>query len=237
MVIKLNGKEHHLASCYHELKTKHYTKIVSDWDNDKPFEKRDYFKLFSILTDTNFKEFKKENEPLIWKCVKWVIEEPFQFSKEVPKVVELDNKLISIPKRVEFLSAAQNIVCRQMMEKLPYTACLCEDKENCKKCYGVGALPVYEAGISMAVAIYLQPLVDGEVFDYEKAVDVKEKVDEMPIHVIYPIGFFLLKSVIESGASYTKNSRRTRFSLATIYNSIVRRLHRLKGSMALPTLT
>jgi hypothetical protein len=235
MVIKLNGKEHHLASCYHELKTKHYTRIVSDWDNDKPFEKRDYFKLFSILTDTNFKEFKKENELLIWKCVKWVIEEPFEFSKKVPKVVELDNKIIDIPTRPEYLSAAQNIVCRQMMEKLPYTSCGCEEKETCKKCYGLGALPVFEAGISMATAIYLQPLVDGDVFDYDKAISLKEKIDEMPIYLIYPIGFFLLRNVIESGASYIKNSNRIRFNPVTIYSNIVQSLHRLKGSMALPT--
>jgi hypothetical protein len=238
MVIKLNGVKHDLASCYHELKTKHYIRIVSEWDNDKPLKDRDYFKLFCILTDTEFKEFKKDNEALIWKCVKWVLEEPYTFPTEVPKVIELDTKIIDIPKRPEYLSAAQNIVCRQMMEKLPYTICdKCnkDNKEGCKKCYGVGSLPVFEAGISMAVAIYLQPLVDGDVFDYDKAMALKEKIDEMPAYLIYPVGFFLLKNVIESGGRYMNNLSRTRSSLGTIFKGIVQSLPKWRGWQALPT--
>lgn len=214
MVVHLNGNRHEIADCYENLKTRHYQRIISEWDQDKEITERNFFKLFCILADVNFKEFHAtaENELTIWNAVKWMIEQPFNFSKEVPKYLKIGGKIVDVPERIELLSIGQNIHLRSEIEKLP---CI-------------------EAGISMAAAIFLQPEYDSyyesinkavgadfvktEVkrlvkFDFEKALKLKALIDEMPAYLIYPIGFFLLQSALPTGKNGTNGSKNPKISL------------------------
>lgn len=193
MVVHLNGNRHEIADCYENLKTKHYQRIISEWDQDKEITERNFFKLFCILADVNFKEFHAtaENELTIWNAVKWMIEQPFNFSKEVPKYLKIGEKIVDVPERIELLSIGQNIHLRSEIEKLP---CI-------------------EAGISMAAAIFLQPIYDDGKFDFAKALKLKVLIDEMPAYLIYPIGFFLLQSALPTGKNGTNGSKNPKISL------------------------
>lgn len=193
MVVHLNGNRHEIADCYENLKTRHYQRIISEWDQDKEITERNFFKLFCILADVNFKEFHAtaENELTIWNAVKWMIEQPFNFSKEVPKYLKIGEKIVDVPERIELLSIGQNIHLRSEIEKLP---CI-------------------EAGISMAAAIFLQPVYDEGKFDFTKALKLKSLIDEMPAYLIYPIGFFLLQSALPTGKNGTNGSKNPKISL------------------------
>jgi hypothetical protein len=200
MVVTLNGKRYDIPGCYEELKVKHYRQILN-WETDKPIHERNFFKLFCILSETQFTEFKAsaENEQTIWNCVRWIIEQPFQFSNDVPKVLQIGDKIVSIPKNLGSLSIGQNIIMRQILE----SAKAYMDKD--------GKVYDYDC-YDKAVAIYLQPLVDESKFDWDKAQELAKVIDEMPIYLIRPIGFFLLGRAIEDGKRQTRNLRQTQSS-------------------------
>lgn len=209
MVIKLNGKRHEIAESWESLKTKHYCRYMDEWDQDKPIQDRDFFKLFCILSDTDFKQFhaNADNEVAIWSCVRWLIETPFP-DLQVPKTLEINGKLVSIPDDIGLKSIGQNIHLRTEIQNKPVEAC-----------------------ISIAAAIFLQPEYDGGKFDIHKAKELKAVLDEMPITQIYPIGFFLLRDVLKTGthgesvlsqvkSSLTRTLRKMLPSLHTRSNSI-----------------
>lgn len=180
MVTYLNGERFEHAHCWGVLKTKHFCRIYSEWEDPKiQIEDRDYFKLFSILTDTDYKSFHGTawNEVTIWNCVRWVIEQPTGYEIAIPKVLKIDGRFVDIPEKPELLSIGQNV---QLLSKIQKMKDLNE-------------------GISIATAIFLQPLYDNCPFDIKKAMALKEKIDEMPAAVIWPIGFFLLKNINKSG--------------------------------------
>lgn len=180
MVTYLNGERFEHAHCWGVLKTKHFCRIYAEWEDPKiQIEDRDYFKLFSILTDTDYKAFHGTawNEVTIWNCVRWVIEQPTGYEIAIPKVLKINGKFIDIPQKPELLSIGQNVQLLSRLEKM-------KDLNE---------------GISIATAIFLQPLYDKEKFDIAKALALKEKIDEMPAALIWPIGFFLLKNIKTSG--------------------------------------
>lgn len=194
MVTYLNGERFEHAHCWGVLKTKHFCRIYAEWEDPKVLvEDRDYFKLFSILTDTDFKAFNStaRNEVTIWNCVKWVVEQPTGYEITVPKVLKIDGKFVDIPERPELLSIGQNV---QLLSKIQKMKDLNE-------------------GISIATAIFLQPLYDNDKFDMKKAMALKDKIDEMPAAVIWPIGFFLLKNINQSGPHGSKIWSRIKDSL------------------------
>jgi hypothetical protein len=179
MVINLNGTKKNIPSCFEELTTKQYERIISEWGIEKPLVERDFFKLFQILCDTNYTDFHatSENEVTIWNAVRWFVESDFQFSDQLPKVLEINYKVLTMPKRVQALSIGQNIHLKQLLSKSKYM----------------------EENLSIACAIYLQPLYDGKKFDYDRALELKEVIEQMPAYLIRPIGFFLLTSALPHG--------------------------------------
>lgn len=194
MAIKLNGKDYDCPVCYEELKTRHYQRMMSpEWEPDKPIVERDYFKLFCILTDSDFKSFHatSENEVTIWNAIKWVIETPFNPPNEIPKYLKLGDKIVTVPLNMKALSIGQNIHLRQVLDKSTYL----------------------EEGISMATAIYLQPEYDQQKFNYDKALELEKIIREMPIYLIRPIGFFLLMSAVKSGTNPMNFLKKIRHNL------------------------
>lgn len=192
MVINLNGIKKEIPDCYEKLTTRQYERILNEWDIEKPIADRDYFNLFQIFCDTEFKAFENtpENETTIWNAVKWFIEQEFSFSSEVPKVLEIKGNHISIPGNVEKLSIGQNIHLKQLLA----SSRVLKD-ENGK----IVDYTVY----SDACAIYLQPLIDNSKFDSDKAKELKKVIEEMPIYLIRPIGFFLLTHAGRRGRKQT----------------------------------
>lgn len=180
--VRLNGTKYDIPSSWGDerFKTRHYIQIVRDWDTDKDIADRDYFKLLNIFMDGKFSGLEQtiENQVTLINTVGWVVTEPFEFSKKLPKVLEYKGKLIPIPDEPRDLSIGQNIHLRRDFI----------DKSK-----------VIEENIAIAVAIYLQPTIDNSLFNINRAKEIAVDLEDMPIHLIYPIGFFLLRRALQFG--------------------------------------
>lgn len=170
-----------IPTSYWEMKARVYESIYRHWNMEPPLEERDYVHLFNLLLDSPEKKFKIEDsveaEEKIWHLVRWVVEETPRFAEHVPKTFYLGGKEVEIPEDVGALSIGQNIVMRQMLDKGKYL----------------------NEFISMAVAIYLQPLIDGTKFVKARALKLYEEVADMPTKDVYPLGFFLLMRANKDG--------------------------------------
>lgn len=189
-MVEFNGVQYPCPSSWKEVKTRHYQKIIKDWDQDKDISERDYFKLFRILTDTDV-EFVDtfENQVYIEAKLAFIVLENFKFDNICPKKFELLGKQIDLPEEIKKLSIGANIKARQVLDK----ALQLVDKDgkflNCD-CY------------SFLVAIYLQPQLMPHPkggFNWSYAQKLEKEIGELPIYIIRPIGFFLRKKVYEYG--------------------------------------
>lgn len=196
MRILLNGIPYECPTCYEELRTKTYQRVISEWDQSVPLELRDYFHLFSILTNSDFKSVADtaENHVTIWNAIKWFVESPFEPPTDVPKVLVIGEKVVDIPQDLRMMKIGQNIKMKQILEGAKFI----------------------EEKISMACAVYLQPAYSGEKnFDFSKVKRINELIGELPIYLTHSIGFFLLRSAAGFG-----NQR------ASLWRRILRSLRR-----------
>lgn len=179
MAITLNGKKYECPVCYEELKTRHYQRILKEWEINKSPIERDYLKLFCILTDSDFKSFHatSENEVTIWNAIAWFNDSYLDQIDEQPKALQIKDQIVSIPENIKELSIGQNIHVRQAIDSTVYLG----------------------ESISLATAIYLQPIIDQSAFDYKKALKIDAIIQEMPAYLIKPIGFFLLSRAKKHG--------------------------------------
>lgn len=214
-ILVVNGKKLKCPSCYEELTTGQYQRALF-WDEDKPdVADKDFFQLFSILTGTDYAGVTKTpaNEMAIWDAIGWFITQPFAFKTELPKVIQVGEKRISLPRRMGHISIGQNIHLRRLIEQSKYL----------------------EENISMAVAIAIQPLYDEKPFDIERARELEKIILEMPIYLTHPIGFFLLQTAARFGQKRTRSWRRIRNNLATSFERMWQRWLKLRGSARLMT--
>jgi len=205
MEIIINDKRTQIPSCFEELKAREYELLVPEWAKDT----RNPFKEFCIVAGTNFESFvnSEENEVTIWNCVKWMYE-PINLNTEIPKVLKVNERTLTIPMDVKKLSIIQNIHLKQLVQEAKYL----------------------DENVSIACAIYLQPLYDDAKFDYDRALELKKVIEEMPAYLIRPIGFFLLRHALPPG-------RKPMSSLKRMTNNLMQRCagmwqpsQRLQGS-------
>lgn len=199
--VHLNRVPYECPSCWMELSTRKYVRMMREWDQDKDLDKRDFFKLFGILTDADFEKISRtpKNEAEIWKCVHWVVDERFEFSRTLPRVLQIGEKSILIPPDPGHLSIGQNILVRQATE-------------------GTKSL---EENIAIAAAIYLQPLYDEIKFDADKAKSLEQTILDMPVYLIYPVGFFLLNHAFSYGKRPTN-------AVSRVISNLITRLNRTR---------
>lgn len=210
MGLKINGVEYECADSWDKTKTRQYQRIVREWDQDKPVEERNFFKLFGILTDSNFSSFNAsiENELKIWHCVEWVTRDGFP--ERSIKTFTVGDKTVDIPQEIKYLSIGQNIHARQALEK---SATLVDKDGNIVDC------DCY----SLLVAIYIQPLIDGGVFNFQKAKELEKVIAEMPITEVRSVGFFLLQNAVQYGKRRVKRWNQTRTNLIEILRKAFQR--------------
>lgn len=167
-------------SCFEEMKVRHYQKMIKEWEDGSDIADRDYYKLLNIVTDDKLTGFQRnaENDVTIINLVGWVITQPFDYEKNLPRVLHINGKNIPIPEDPRELSIGQNIHLRR-----DYI-----DKST-----------KLEENLAIATAIYLQPLIDNSLFNMKRAVEISKEIEEMPINLIYPIGFFLLERALKFG--------------------------------------
>jgi len=175
-----------------EMTCRQFIRVKKEWQTGDIAD-LDYFKLLNILTDGEFTSYDNtiENDITIMDLVGWVITQPFEFEKTLPKIIYLRGKLIDIPQDPGELSIGQNIhLRRDYMDKSQ----------------------ILEENIPIATAIFLQPLLDGK-FHVKRAEALAKEIEQMPIHLIYPIGFFLLKRAQNFGSTSARTWNRTKTSL------------------------
>jgi len=166
---------------WQECNTRIFQRIVKDWEPKKPIEERNQVLLFSILTETPFKDVLESRDPeleaIIYQCTAFVYEQAMYFKSDQVEVIKLRGQLISVPKKLEALTVEQNMHIRRAMK----TA------EN------------LEELISLACSVYLQPLVDGGPYNHDKAMTLEKEILELPIWQTFAVGFFYLSKLHNSG--------------------------------------
>lgn len=195
--VLFNGKKQLVPNCWEEVTTKQYISIIKDWDTDKDIADRDYFKLLNILTDNKYKyDQSVENQITLIDLVGWVIFQPAPFKEApLPKLIMFHGEPIDIPRNIKQLSIGQNIHLRREIEKLK----------------------LLDACIPIAMGIYLQPIIDKtSKFSLDRAREIAKEVEELPISLTYPIGFFLLTSAIQPGRTMPGIWQRVNSSLNRI---------------------
>lgn len=160
--------------------------------------------VFSILTGTNYTSVLEDDDEdldtTLYQVTAFVFNEPQDFrERPVPAAVKLAGKTVMIPRNLSALTVGQNLHIRQAM----------------------ATAPNLESLISLACAIYLQPLVDGGKFDYARAKELEQEILKLPIYTTFPIGFFFLKKLNNSGrrgvlASLRSSLRRMRNGLRSM---------------------
>ena len=209
MVINLNGIRKDIASCYEQLTTRKYELLIPEFAVET--KDRDHFKIFQILAGTDFKDYHatSENEVTIWNAIRWLYEQPFEF--EMPKVLRIiegeKNRLVTIPKDITKLSIGQNIVLKQIVARSKYL----------------------EENLSAACSVYLQPLFDEAKFDEDRAQELKKTIEEMPVYLIRPIGFFLLMHASKTGRRQTSLWQKILNNLRQNSGATLRPLQRSQG--------
>jgi hypothetical protein len=178
---RLNGEKKKIPGCYPELSTGTYQQVYKKWDGFKEPDlvKRDYFKLSCIISGSNFKDYELSTEQKVTleNTVSWFVDKPLVFNGDIPKVLAIGDKVLTIPKDIGSLSIGQNIFLRQQIEQSKYL----------------------EENISIAVATYLQTIYDNAKFDSDRVIELEKIIRELPITHTYQVGFFLLNRAWPNG--------------------------------------
>lgn len=200
ITVRLNGTKLKIPGCWEEITVSQYIQIVRDWEPEKDIADRDYFKLLNILANGRYSGMlgTSPNQVTLINAVGWVITQKFEFSKSLPKVLFYKGKKIDIPRDPAELSIGQNIHLRRKIEKTK----------------------LLEENIAMATAIYLQPLIDSGEFDLKRAEEIEKELEQLPVCIVYPIGFFLLKRVMKFGNRPRKIWPRLKTSLSGILSKM-----------------
>lgn len=181
------GQRIRVADSWTSCPTGVFQRIITDWEPDIEIKLRSVTKLFSIMLDRPM-DFINDSrdadlEEALLHCTQFVYTEPMDFAKlPLPKNLSINGKAILIPKDLGRMTIGQNIHVRQAMAS----------KDG-------------NALISLVTAIYLQPIYDNAKFDYYRALELEKHILKLPIVATYPIGFFFLTQLKNSGPWSLKN--------------------------------
>lgn len=175
MVLSINGKRYNCPESWAQVRTSQFKRIIREFACEPDLLKRDYFKLFSILTETEFKGFvnSAEMEATIWNCISWALG---GIEEKKPSVIPINGEIYRVPDGVTRLSIGQNILLLQAMQSASYR----------------------EELISYASAVFMQPVIDGK-FNPERIAEIEKIFDDMSVNLVYPLGFFSLSLVVPPG--------------------------------------
>lgn len=161
-----------------------YMKMAKEWDG------KDTVSLFSILSGVSYRALyhskDRELEAGLLAATQFIYEEKPTFkSQGKPDKFTFRGAEYTVPKDLTGLSIGQNIHVYQRL---------------------TGA-KTYDELIALALAVYLQPIIDGKDFDLDRALELEKEIERMPITETYPLGFFLLQPLIKSGQTLQKRVR------------------------------
>jgi hypothetical protein len=155
--------------------TELYERIWEEWDQSASPES--LVKLFSIITGGKYTDYitSTDNriERIILEAVKFVVQNPVDLqSMPKPRWFKIEGRTIELPKydiQYKRFSLGQMLTIRKLMYNKDV-----------------------RSGISLACALYVQPLLDGK-FDDNRVDYYQAIIKKMPITDTFPIGFFILR--------------------------------------------
>lgn len=185
LVLEVNGKKERCPVCWEECTVRIFQRLVSDLK-----EGDDAVKVFSILTGTSYSKLwesdQEDLEAAIYQATAFVFNQVPEFKQQpTPKTFKLGGRVVTLPGKIARLTVGQNFQMRQELMKA--------SKE--------GRSP--ESLLSIAMAIYLQPIVDASGFNMDRARELEEEILDMNIFDVYPAAFFLLNRLQSSGTTGT----------------------------------
>ncbi len=175
--LKLNGRSEKLANCYDDLTIGQFQSIFY-WDMQPTVEERDYYALFHLLHPGYSVAPTPEHDVAVYELTRFVIEEPVPYNKQWGfKAYTLRGVTFEVPEEIGSLSIGQNIVLGQLLDRSR----------------------VLEGCMSMALAVYLQPLIDKAAFNNKRAEELEIEIRNLPAREVYGLAFFILNRVNENG--------------------------------------
>lgn len=183
IVFQVNGERKESPVGWEEATVGMYQRLMGEIK-----EGDNAIKIFSILTGTEFtalwEQDSEELELAIYQATAFVFNSPQEFKQAPrPKTFFLGGKSVLIPEKLSRLTIGQNFLMRQAIAKAA--------KEG----------KPLETLLSLALAIYLQPIVDAGKFDFDRAKELEVDILAMNIFDVYPTAFFLLMRLQNSGKS------------------------------------
>lgn len=195
-------------SAWEELPTGTYQKLISEWDPDIiSLSSKSVDKLFQLLAEreVDFSVANLSTDSKVWQAMSFIYEQPIYLDLlPLPNFFIIEGKKINVKMKIEQLSIGQNIVMKQSLENAKDLRTL----------------------LSKAIAIYLQPKVDG-AFSQDRVNEIEEDIKIMPITSTYSLGFFLLTRLKSSGWTRPKGWRYLMITLALRGRGFLVTLHRL----------
>lgn len=148
----------------------------------------DPVRIFSILTDTSYEQLWNEQSEIleaeIYRAVAFVknAAQTFRAKPGKDEVIRIGGKKVAYPTKLDKLTVGQNFMIRSKLAQAE------KDKQP------------LETLISYAAAVYLQPIADQAPFDVERVKEIEQELLTRNIYDVYPIGFFWLSKLNNSGA-------------------------------------
>lgn len=205
VTLKINKKRFKCPTSKEEITLHQYQQLMSDWDG------KDLVKLLSILIGHDYKGLGDaddyELESSLWNVVHFVFNSEFYFdNSDMPKSIRVGNIDITIPTDLGNLSLEQAIHVRQRMQSVTDA----DESADLNQC------------MSFALAVYLQPEYDNGPFDMDRALILEDKLLQMPIVDLHPIGFFLLNRVLRYGNKHYITWSRLKYRVRKVWKTLLR---------------
>ncbi len=190
VVVHDNGERIKLPDSWKNCSTEIFQKIVTDWQPELEIALRSRIKLFAVMLNRPSEYLEKSTDEALEEAMllstEFVYSEQMDFTGlPLPNNVAINGRAVLIPKDLGRMTMGQNIHVRQAMA----------GKDG-------------NALISLVTAIYLQPIYDNSKFDYHRALELEKHILKLPIVVTYPIGFFFLNQLRNSGWKWLRNLNR-----------------------------
>jgi hypothetical protein len=182
VTLKINGKKIQFPTHSNELTLAQLQDITTNVDFNKIEE--DWIKLFNILSKSSYSITNIETELKLLNIMGWCLG-GIVIDEFMPRVIKYKDKDIAIPTNIGNLSIGQAIALKQSIQRFKYM----------------------DEGISKAVSIYLQPIIDSKAFSLERAMEIEKELLDMSAFILKPLGVFILGQLQTNGI-LTMNPRK-----------------------------
>lgn len=171
VILKVNDKKYRIPVCWEDCTTDIFQRLYT-----LDLLKVNRLEVFAVMCDMKTVDIENSTDELVneavFKFTDFIYYQEQNFRDiAVNSEIQLLGKTIKVPGKLESLTVGQNMQVRSLMTN---TKCL-------------------EANVSLAAAIYLQPLVDNMPFDMERVRIINNELRTKNIYEVFPIGFFFLK--------------------------------------------